>query len=261
MSSIRRSRRNATRLFEGSSDRARSPSEDAANGRHQSGIAGLAETDEVNLAGEFREKGVARGNSDRRLADAARADDRDETLGFEPFRYILDGLLAAHHLPGMCRQVVRANRLGRCRLILLRCRGRTDETITLSRDRAQIFGAGIAVPERLAECCDMDAQAVVIDAGAWPCPGYQIALADDFARMPDQCQQQVKCASRQLDRIAILLDPSLRSVQTKRPKDENLLSGALLERGSGRGCCGVALPAVDHLEISNPTTNSSYSMT
>ena len=107
----------------------------------------------------------------------------------------------------------------------------------------------------------MDAQAVVIDAGAWPCPGYQIALADDVARMPDQCQQKVKCASRQLDRIAILLDPSLRSVQTKRPKDENLLSGALLERGSGRGCCGVALPAVDHLKILNPTTDSSYSMT
>jgi hypothetical protein len=39
------------------------------------------------------------------------------------------------------------------------------------------------------------------------------------------------------------------------------LSGALLERGSGRACCGVALPAVDHLEISNPTTDSSYSMT
>ena len=50
------------------------------------------------LTGELREQGVARRNSNGRLADTAGSDDGDKAFARQLARYFIDGLVAAHHL-------------------------------------------------------------------------------------------------------------------------------------------------------------------
>ena len=49
----------------------------------------------MDLPGELREQGVARRNSDGRLADTAGSNDRDKTFVRQLARYFIDGLVAA----------------------------------------------------------------------------------------------------------------------------------------------------------------------
>lgn len=74
----------------------------------------------MDMTVEFGEQRMARGNDDRGLADAARADDRDEALGPQLFRDVPDCLLASYHLSGMRWQVVDVSGTRWCRRPLIR---------------------------------------------------------------------------------------------------------------------------------------------
>src|SRR5277367_3362652 len=90
----------------------------------------------------------------------------------------------------------------------------------------------------------MDAEASFIDGDVGPCPGHQVALADDRACPLDQRNDDVKGARRKLYRDAIPFEPSMRGMQAKRPKHEDFLGSrsrtgrgiATLQEGVHFGC-------------------------
>ncbi|WP_461320987.1 hypothetical protein [Bradyrhizobium diazoefficiens] len=100
----------------------------------------------------------------------------------------------------------------------------------------------------------MDTQAVFLDGGARPRRGHKLCLADDVAGLPDQCEQNVECSTRQLQGAPVSLNPPLRGVEPKRPEDQDLPGGFVLGGAAGSGhrvaaLRVVALPAGGHWEF------------
>ncbi|MGY3459190.1 hypothetical protein [Bradyrhizobium sp. LM2.9] len=89
----------------------------------------------------------------------------------------------------------------------------------------------------------MDTQDVFLDFSAWPRLGDQIRLADDVAGLPHQGEQDVECATRQLQRASVSFNQPLRWVEAKRPEDEDLPGGFVLSAAVSGGHHVVALPA------------------
>jgi hypothetical protein len=73
----------------------------------------------------------------------------------------------------------------------------------------------VSLPKRFAKASDMNSQSALVDRDVGPHAREQILLADDFACVLHQNDQNVECAAAQLKRDATPLEKSFRREQTE----------------------------------------------
>ena len=97
-------------------------------------------------------------------------------------------------------------------------RERGDEAIAAAGHVDDITGRLAGVAERLAQRCDVEAQAAFVDIDVGPDALDQLALVDDFAGALGQEDENIERAAADVKRRAVLLqEPRLRK-QPKWPK-------------------------------------------
>ena len=145
---------------------------------------------------------VRHSDSERGLADPAWSYERDQTLVWQSPRERADDIAATDHPPENARQVVlalcRGNGLRRSLSGTLCDRDRGYKTVPAPGNVNQI---PIAAAQRSAECRDVDFEVALLDKGAGPDAGHEVVLADEFAGMLHERDQNIERPAAETDRI------------------------------------------------------------
>ena len=158
--------------------------------RYQPGIGQRAEIDEEDLAGESRKLAMSHGDGDRRLADAAGADDGDEAMQRCKFGCdLLDGLLLRPISLASAGGLTRARRgwsspaavCGCRRRRRLGRRGSEGKAIAAPGNVDDVAGTCGAIAERLAQRGDVETKAAFIHVHIGPDPLDQFSLVHHHA--------------------------------------------------------------------------------
>ncbi|MGY4282488.1 hypothetical protein ACVWXO_001708 [Bradyrhizobium sp. LM2.7] len=176
-------------------------------GDHEIGIAERGKIDEMRGIGERLEQVVGDRHGNCGLADAARADDRDEARRDEFFRQGSDRIVSPDHplqpvrkFDG--RQFRPARRAALCGTTAPR--DRRHEAIAAPGQRCDVAGAVLAVAQSFPKRRDVKAQVRFLDEHAGPDQLHQLQLADHLVRPRHQCDQRIEAlgAERQHDALA-----------------------------------------------------------
>jgi hypothetical protein len=104
---------------------------------------------------------------------------------------------------------------------------RRDEAIAAAGHIDDITGRLAGIAERLAQRCDMEAQAALVDIDVGPDALDQLSLVDDFTGAPGQEDEDIERAAADMKRRALLLqEPGLRK-QSKWPKGNGRVFGTI----------------------------------
>ena len=159
---------------------------------------------------------------DRRLANAARADDGDEPVLQDFLGNPVDNFGAPHHaghharhLPGQAlprlKTIAGAARQYTC--------GRCREAIADAGDVFDILLARIAVPDRPADCRDVDAQVPVRDVRLRPGTPHEFLLSDNLSGPLRQRPEEFPSATSDPDATAIPEEQFARVDKPERSED------------------------------------------
>src|SRR5712692_109910 len=137
-----------------------------------------------------------------RLAQSAWSDDGHEPLGRQLVTDCANDLVAPHHLHAQRWQgVLSFRKIIGSRQTYRVPRRRRNEAITAARHSRKIALAAFAAVEGFAQRRDMDPKGDLFDEYPWPNLGDQLPLADQFTRMLDQNEQDIKHTAAKLDRL------------------------------------------------------------
>ncbi|MEY9705613.1 hypothetical protein ABIF50_008175 [Bradyrhizobium diazoefficiens] len=95
---------------------------------------------------------------------------------------------------------------------------RRDEAIAAAGHIDHITGRLAGIAERLAQRCDMEAQAALVDIDVGPDALDQLSLVDDFTGAPGQEDEDIERAAADMKRRALLLQEPGLWKQAKWPK-------------------------------------------
>ena len=100
---------------------------------------------------------------------------------------------------------------------------RCDKGVAAAGVVGDIASARSAIPKRVPQRRDMDAQGAVIDDRIRPGAGDQLFLGDHFAGVLDQCDQNIERTTAEAQRLPVVKQHSLRRDQPERSEDKGLV--------------------------------------
>jgi hypothetical protein len=186
---------------------------------------------------------MCNGDRDRRLADAACANDGDKARSRQVGRQLQDVVIPADD-PAQAAGKIGVREIcsdgdSRCCLGRAACtRDRRDEAVATSCESRDVARAILAIAQRLAEARHMKPQAAFFDGDIGPSPRHQVLLADDFIRLGNESDQNVERARTQLHGDALFREEPLARDQIEWTKRQHVF---------GLNCRRHSVPIPSHL--------------
>ena len=162
---------------------------------------------------------------DRGLADPAGADDADKARSGDLLGQFEHVALAADHAIGAAGKNGVRKSSDNDRRDVLRTAGlrdRCDEAVAPPRQRGDVSGAVLSIPQRLAQIDHVKPQAAFLDDDVGPDFCDQIFLADDFVRGRGQDDQYIEGTGAELDRDAGLGEEPFARQQIERAERQSV---------------------------------------
>jgi hypothetical protein len=177
--------------------------------------------DESDAIIESCDQRVGDSHCNRRLADAARSDDRNETVLRQSRGEQYDDISSAHDVSERGGQPTEfRRRVGRHdrRNLRLQTLNRRDEAISPAWNVADVSRGALAVAQRLSKGCDMKLEIALLNELFGPDPGKKLVLGNDDAWPFHKHGENFKRSRAKPDwRLAVEQKP-LVAKQTERPE-------------------------------------------
>ena len=172
---------------------------------HQVAVVQHAQVDEEHGPRESLDQVMADRHRDRRLADPAGTDDRDQACSVQPSRKPENIVVAPDHPDGTGGQVAVGEARRRCRLLgqLARLHDRRHEAVASPGQGLDVACAVLPIAERLAQAGHVEPQAAFFHPDVGPDAGQEIVLADELVRTGQQSNQDVERTRAQLYGLTI----------------------------------------------------------
>jgi hypothetical protein len=190
-------------------------------GRNERWIGKRRQIDESDAIMESRDHRVGDSHCNRRFANAAWSDDRNEAMIRQSRGEQHDDVGSANNVSeGGGQSTEFRRRVGHHdrRNLRLQTLNRRDEAISPAWNVADVSCGALAVAQRLSKGCDMKLEIALLNELFGPDPGKKLVIGDDDAWPFDKSCKNFKRSSAEPDwRLAVEQKPLI-AKQTERPE-------------------------------------------